>query len=101
MVKFDRENHTREVHELGRNRFCGEFVFCPRVESASEDDGYCVGFLHDEEGGRSELLILDAQDFSGAPVARLIMPARIPYGFHAYWVGGDAIANQACKLTGD
>jgi carotenoid cleavage dioxygenase-like enzyme len=32
------------------------------------------------------LLIIDAQDFSGAPVATVHLPRRVPYGAHGSWV---------------
>jgi carotenoid cleavage dioxygenase len=34
----------------------------------------------------SELVVLDAVNFSAAPVARIMMPTRVPYGFHGSWI---------------
>ncbi|MET7708337.1 carotenoid oxygenase family protein [Micromonospora sp. NPDC005413] len=34
----------------------------------------------------SDLVILAAQDFTGKPVARVHLPARVPLGFHGSWV---------------
>jgi carotenoid cleavage dioxygenase-like enzyme len=31
--------------------------------------------------------VIDAQKFSDGPVARVRIPSRVPYGFHANWVG--------------
>ena len=55
----------------------------------SEDDGYLVCFVHDEAENQSECQIIDAQDIIAGPVATIIMPFRVPYGFHAGWVGTD------------
>jgi carotenoid cleavage dioxygenase len=31
-------------------------------------------------------VIISAQDFISEPVARLSLPQRVPYGFHAIWI---------------
>ena len=36
--------------------------------------------------GRTDVVILDAQDFTGAPVATVHLPVRVPFGFHGSWV---------------
>lgn len=87
LVKFDFEdNATPEIHYLGENRYCGEAVFAPREGGTAEDDGWLLTFVHDENRNQSELLVVDAQQMTNDPVARVIMPQRVPYGFHATWV---------------
>ena len=54
-----------------------------------EDDGYLIGFVHDEARESSELLILDARTMDEKPVARVTIPGRVPHGFHALWVPDD------------
>ncbi len=56
------------------------------MNSACEDDGYLVCFIHDEDAHQSECLIIDAQHLEAGPVATIVMPFRVPYGFHAGWV---------------
>jgi carotenoid cleavage dioxygenase-like enzyme len=34
-------------------------------------------------------VILHAQDFTGEPVARVHLPARIPLGFHGSWIADE------------
>ncbi|MEE3173740.1 MAG: carotenoid oxygenase family protein, partial [Pseudomonadota bacterium] len=41
----------------------------------------------DEAENQSECQIIDARDITAGPVATIIMPFRVPYGFHAGWVG--------------
>ena len=41
---------------------------------------------HDFAADRSDLVILDAQDFAGEPVATVHLPQRVPFGFHGNWI---------------
>ena len=61
-------------------------MFAPRVNASSEDDGYLISFIHDESNNQSECVILDAKNVDAGPVTRIIMPFRVPYGFHSGWV---------------
>jgi carotenoid cleavage dioxygenase-like enzyme len=87
VVKYDNETGDSQTYEYGDQRYGGEAVFAPRVNARSEDDGYLLAFIHDETNNQSECLIIDAQDIAAGPVATLRMPHRVPYGFHAGWVG--------------
>lgn len=90
VVKFDMQTDTdqlpAQVHGLGRDRYCGEAVFVPRSGATAEDDGWLLTFVHDEGKNQSELWIFQAQNLEADPVARVLMPQRVPYGFHATWV---------------
>jgi carotenoid cleavage dioxygenase len=44
-----------------------------------------MSFVSDRATEQSELVILDARDVEGDPVARVKMAARVPIGFHANW----------------
>ncbi len=85
-LKHDGETGKIQVHELGAGRWGGEGVFAKRTGATSEDDGYVVQFVWDENREQSECLIIDAQNFDGAPVAKIRIPHRVPFGFHAGWV---------------
>ncbi len=87
IMKHDNETGVTEAFKYGPNRHGGEAVFAPKVRSSCEDDGYLVCFVHDEATNQSECLIIDAQHLEAGPVATIIMPFRVPYGFHAGWVG--------------
>lgn len=86
ILKYDDETGTTTEFYYGPNRHGGEAVFAPKLGSSEEDDGYLVCFIHDEAKNRSECLIVDAKKLEAGPVASLIMPFRVPYGFHAGWV---------------
>lgn len=87
VMKFDNETSTTLEYKFGESRHGGEAVFAPRVDSSAEDDGYLIAFVHDEAKDQSECVIIDTTRFSDGPVATIVMPFRVPYGFHAGWVG--------------
>ncbi len=91
LVKYDFEQGTRQKHELGKGRVAGEGVFVPRPDPKSEDDGWLVSFTHDRADGRSELRVVDCRDLTADPVARVQIPQRVPYGFHAIWLPGEVL----------
>ncbi|MFO0815009.1 MAG: carotenoid oxygenase family protein [Gemmatales bacterium] len=88
MLKYELATGKKETHDFGTGRFGGEGVFVARPSSANEDDGWLLNFIYDKAENKSELVILAAQDFTGKPVARVLLPMRVPYGFHGAWVPG-------------
>jgi carotenoid cleavage dioxygenase len=91
-LKYDFQSRTRERHELGKGQVAGEGVFVARPGATSEDDGWLLSFTHDRIQGRSELRVIDCQDLAGHPVARVQIPQRVPYGFHAIWLPDKVLA---------
>lgn len=86
MFKHDLESGTRQVHDFGRGRVAGEFAFVPAANATAEDHGWLMGYVIDPADETSELVILDARSFEGAPQAVIHIPHRIPPGFHGNWV---------------
>jgi carotenoid cleavage dioxygenase len=85
-LKYDLERGTTELHDYGRARATLEPVFVPRTPDAAEDDGWILSYVYDGATGRSDVVILHAQDFTGDPVATVHLPDRVPFGFHGNWV---------------
>lgn len=92
LIKYDLETGDRQIHEFGPGRYGSEAPFAPRPNPTSEDDGYVVSFVHDSEKDQSEVVVIDAQDFTAAPIARVILPQRVPLGFHGTWASGEQLA---------
>lgn len=86
IIKYNFHNGTTQTHELGKHRYGGEAVFAPRLNATAEDDGWLITFVYDENTETSELVVINAQDITSDAVARVIIPQRVPYGFHAAWV---------------
>jgi carotenoid cleavage dioxygenase-like enzyme len=94
IIKYDLVNETNQHFEYGPGRFGGEPIFAPKPDGVNEDDGWIIGFVWDDNEKRSECVILDAAKFDEGPVARVLMPRRVPFGFHAGWVDQDGLDNQ-------
>ncbi|WP_240772248.1 carotenoid oxygenase family protein [Nocardia sp. CS682] len=77
---------TRQTIRLPAGKTCGEVVFVPRTNSAGDDDGYLLTFVHDRTSDISSLIILDATDSSSGPLAEVRLPVRVPNGFHGTWL---------------
>jgi carotenoid cleavage dioxygenase len=94
LIKYDFSNGNSQIHEFGAGRYGGEAVFVPRPGATAEDDGWLITFVYDEESGTSELVVVNAQDVTATPVARVIVPQRVPYGFHGAWVCEEQLLAQ-------
>ena len=97
IIKHDFKTGLNLVRPYGANRFSGEALFVPRsVHSASnhakpaadeyEDDGWLLSYVFDAQSQTSELLIIDAKTIDAEPEARILLPQRVPYGFHGTWI---------------
>lgn len=78
---------ARQVHDFGPDRYPGEFVFVPESADAPEGHGWLIGLVVDMGNATTDLVILDARNFGGAPVAMIHLPHRVPPGFHGNWIG--------------
>ena len=91
LYKHDMDKGTVDVHRLGAGRGSGEPDFVPRERPVSEDDGWLMSYVYDAVTDSSELLILDALDVTADPLARVILPQRVPFGFHGNWISDHAV----------
>ncbi len=90
LYKYELESGKRLTHDLGPGNHGSEPVFAARGDDAKDDEGYVLSFAHDQNADKSRLVILDAQDFDGEPVAEIELPQRVPYGAHGSWLPDDA-----------
>ncbi|GGP22311.1 carotenoid oxygenase family protein [Silvimonas iriomotensis] len=84
--KHDMQRGTTLEHDYGPGRMTSEPVFVPRAGAVAEDDGWIMSSVYDANRDLSDVVILDAQDFTGAPVATIHLPVRVPFGFHGGWL---------------
>lgn len=88
LVKYDLETGGYVAYSAGPRYFYNEPGFAPRDNSQAEDDGYLVGFVWNPVDRQSEVQVFDCRDarLAQGPVARIILPRRVPNGFHATFV---------------
>lgn len=86
LLKYDFTSGYSQSHEFGLGRYGGEAVFVPRADGVQEDDGWLLTFIYDTAKKTSELIVVNAQDLTDEPVARIRLPQRVPYGFHGTWI---------------
>jgi carotenoid cleavage dioxygenase len=91
LVRYDLTTGSAAEHAFGTAESPGgpgEAVFVPSTGPADEGNGWYIGYVYDPARNGSDLVIIDASDFSGKPVARIKLPRRVPYGFHGNWIAG-------------
>jgi carotenoid cleavage dioxygenase-like enzyme len=94
LFKYDLSTGSKDVHHFGAGRRPGEGVFAPDMSAGrerAEDDGWVMTYVHDAPNDTSELVIIDAKDFAAAPVARVKIGRRIPFGFHGSWLRSEQL----------
>jgi len=91
LAKVNLESGEVRKHEYGDRRFGGEPFFVP-IGGGDEDEGYVMAFVHDEVTWQSELQILNGVDLKLE--ATVILPTRVPYGFHGTFVEAKDLALQ-------
>ena len=90
LLKHDFDRGTTEARTFAAGAGAAEAVFVPRSVDAAEDDGWLMAFTYDPARDASDLVILDARDIAGEPVATVHLPQRVPFGFHGNWVPDEA-----------
>ena len=87
--KHDLHEGRVSVHSEGPQRHFLEPVFVPRSADAGEDDGWVMAYVFDADKNSSDVVILNARDFDGEPLATIELPRRVPYGFHGNWLADE------------
>ncbi len=85
LFRLDLVKGTIAVHRFP-GQAIGEAVFAPKAGRSEEEAGYILTFATDLATLQSTFVILDAEDFSAAPVAVVKLPRRVPLGLHGNWL---------------
>ena len=81
-----RKGCESKLHAFGPNRTAARECLSPRPGARDEDDGWLLAFVHDEARTRASYRVADAAPLRGSPVARVLLPQRVPYGLHGLWL---------------
>jgi carotenoid cleavage dioxygenase len=85
VIRYDLRTGTAASHELPVGHIPGEAVFVP-VDDQPDGIGWLLTLVYNPERDATDLTILDTGDIAAAPVARVHLPRRVPYGFHGNWI---------------
>ncbi|AKT42003.1 carotenoid oxygenase family protein [Chondromyces crocatus] len=91
ITRYDLQERRVQRRLFGRASFPSEPIVVPRSATSAEGEGWLLTVVYHADEDRSELVVLDALDVEGAPVAVLRCPHRIPYGFHGSFVEATAL----------
>jgi carotenoid cleavage dioxygenase len=94
LLKYVLSTGDSVAHQFPKGVYGSEPAFAPREGAKVEDDGYVVTFVSNLANGVSEAIVIDARNFSAPPLARIILPQRVPAGFHGVWAPGREIRPQ-------
>ncbi|KIF77599.1 dioxygenase [Streptomyces sp. 150FB] len=87
ITRYDTHLGSTAAHELPGDVHPGEAVFVPSAApDRAEDEGWLLSITTTSDGKASELLVLDATDVAGPPVATVTLPRGVPAGFHGSWI---------------
>nr|AEO50759.1 CCD4c [Crocus sativus] len=85
--------------DFGPRCFGGEPFFVPADDNDEEEDkGYVMSYVHNEESGESSFVVMDAQSPELEIVAEVLLPERVPYGFHGLFVTQAELCSQRRRL---
>ena len=85
LIRYDLTTGAAQEHRFDGEP--GEAVFVPAASGHDETSGWYMAYVYDPSRNGSDLVIVDASDFTGKPVARVQLPQRVPHGFHGNWIG--------------
>ena len=86
LMRYDVRTNAVVHHRFKDGVIVGEPQFVPRPDSLTEGDGWILALTYDVVHDRSELVIIDAEDFAAQPVASVLLPRRVPAGLHGTWL---------------
>jgi carotenoid cleavage dioxygenase len=50
-----------------------------------------LSVVYDAGRDASDVIVVDATNFTAAPVATIHLPRRVPFGFHGAWLPGASL----------
>lgn len=95
-ARFDHQTRKATVFNSGEGTTLAEMVFAPKNKTAPEGVGYLMGVAtRNHEGGRGDLLILDAEKLEDGPIATVKLPIRAVGQIHGWWVPEERLPTKA------
>jgi carotenoid cleavage dioxygenase-like enzyme len=87
LVRLDHRRQETERFDPGPNRRPEATCFVRSPQGHADDEGWVLTLVYDAARGHSQLVVLDGTRFGGPAEAVIDLPARVPRGLHATWIG--------------
>jgi carotenoid cleavage dioxygenase len=85
--RFDHQTKQVRLYKADDETVLAEGCFAPRSAAAPEGSGYLMGIAtHHDQGGATDLVVLDAERPDSGPVATIRMPVPVVGQVHGWWV---------------
>lgn len=97
VAKYDTKLDRTDIMSVDGLTAPSEPCFVAREGATAEDDGWLLSMWWNPATDNSEVIIQDAQDVLGAPIARVKINHRVPVGFHGGWAS--AVEIEAALTT--
>jgi carotenoid cleavage dioxygenase len=86
-ARFDHQTRQATLFNAGTTTSLAECCFAPKNANAGEGVGYLMGVAtRNDQNGRADLVILDAEHLNDGPVATVKLPMRAVGQVHGWWV---------------
>lgn len=116
-VVVDTGRRRATLGPTAAHHFAGELVPVAKRDAleraggmgAQDDAVWLLTLVLDAAARRSELWVLDGEELDAPPVARVLLPNVVPFGFHGNWVatsapaqssGGQSSAQSSARSSG-
>jgi len=97
--RIDHQTGQLDVWSPGPGDTVQECQFVPRTPDSAEGDGWLLVPVSRVSKGRSDLVILDAQDVAAGPVATIRLPVKVRSTFHGTWVPAETLETGKYPYT--
>lgn len=86
VVRYDLHQGSTVHWSAGEGHAVGEAVHAADPDRAGEEGGWLLVYDTDLASLSTDLVVLEADDITAGPVARVHLPRRVPAGFHGNWM---------------
>lgn len=99
-ARFDHATRKTSLFNAGEGTTLAECCFAPKHKNAAEGEGYLMGVAtRNLEGGRADLVILDAQRLEDGPIATVKLPIRAVGQIHGWWVPEEQLPAESAPTA--
>ncbi|MFK7917982.1 MAG: carotenoid oxygenase family protein [Ilumatobacter sp.] len=87
LLQFDADGASSSAASFAFDAadIAGEPLFVADPDRPDEGSGWLLLVVFRATTNTSDVVVIDAQDIASGPIATVVLPERVPFGFHASW----------------